>query len=418
MGAASEGLRTALLQKIPLFSSLPQTALVALASRLVERSIPEGTVLFKEGEPGERFFIIEDGQIAILKAMDTIDERLIGVRTAGEFIGEMSLLNRDGRRTASARVLESTRLLEMTRREFDLLLEHEPAFAYEMLQVLSDRLKDAHDESIRDLKEKNRQLRKAYAELQAAQEQIIEKKVIEHELMQAREIQESILPSSLPKLGGFDLGARMLPARQVGGDLYDVIPMGKDRLALVIGDVSGKGMPAALFMALTLSLIRAETSHIASPERVVRRVNRHLLSGNSQGMFVTLLFGVLDGPTREFQFIRAGHEFPLIMGPDGGLRSPSEGEGQLIGLFPSPVLTMQSIQLAPGSTLLLYTDGVTEARDSKGNFFRLEDEENKAILRHPSSAQELCELLAGRLLVFQGDVPQADDITLLAVKSL
>jgi serine phosphatase RsbU (regulator of sigma subunit) len=418
MSEVSSGLRTALLQRIPLFSSLPQGALAALAARLEQRSIPAGTVLFREGEPGEILFIIEEGQIAILKAMDTIDERLIGVRTSGEFIGEMSLLSRDERRTASARVQSATRVLEMTRKDFDLLLEQQPAFAYEMLQVLSDRLTAAHDESIRDLKEKNRQLRKAYDELQAAQEQIIEKEVIEHELIQAREIQESILPRSLPGLSGFDFGAQMVPARQVGGDLFDLIPVGGDRLAIVIGDVSGKGMPAALFMALTLSLIRAEASHDASPEGVLRRVNQHLLAGNSQGMFVTLIYGVLHGSTREFQFIRAGHEFPLYLAPGGELSLLSEGEGQLIGLFPNPTLAIRSIKLPVGSTLLLYTDGVTEARDPGGDFFQLEDTETKSLMKESASAQVLCESLGRRLLDFQGGAPQADDITLLAVKAL
>jgi sigma-B regulation protein RsbU (phosphoserine phosphatase) len=410
--------RTALIQKIPLFSSLSQDALSSLAARLVERPYPEGTVLFQEGDFGDRFYIIEDGQVAIIKAMGSADERLIGLRGSGEFIGEMSLLNRDMARTASARVQETARLLEMSRADFDALLEQQPSIAYQMLQVLSDRLSAAHNESIRDLKEKNRQLRKAYAELKAAQEQIIEKKVLEHELEQAREIQQSLLPGVIPSLPGFDIGAAMVPARTVGGDLYDVIPLDSDRLVLLIGDVSGKAMPAALFMAQTASLLRAETSHDPAPDRVLHRVNQHLMAANSQGMFVTLVYGVLNRSSREFRYIRAGHEFPLYRSPAGEISHLSDGGGQLIGLFSQPVLFTQVITLPIGSTLLLYTDGVNEARDKNGDYFNLEDPENCTLLGSAGSAQSLCDALARRVLDHQGDAQQSDDITLLALRSL
>jgi sigma-B regulation protein RsbU (phosphoserine phosphatase) len=409
--------RIALIQQIPLFSGLTPGSLGSLAARLIERSYLEGTVLFTEGERGDRFYIIEAGQVAIIKAMGSDDERLIGIRGEGEFIGEMSLLNRDGERTATARVHRPARLLEMSRSDFNALLSQEPTIAYEMLQVLSNRLRAAHDESIRDLMEKNRQLQEAYSELKAAQELIIEKTVLDRELEQAREIQESLLPRKIPSLPGFDIGARMIPARTVGGDLYDVIPLDPDRLAVIVGDVSGKAMPAALFMAQTASLLRAEAGHDPSPERVLDRVNQHLLAANSQGMFVTLIYGVLHRQSREFCFIRAGHEFPLFRSPGGELSHIAGAEGQLIGLFPRPILAPQQIELAPGSALLLYTDGVNEARDSEGNFFSLEDPGVAALLGSPATAQALCDALVRMVLDHQGTTSQADDITLLAIKS-
>jgi sigma-B regulation protein RsbU (phosphoserine phosphatase) len=171
--------------------------------------------------------------------MDTPNERLVAVRGVGQFIGEMSLLNPDGLRTASARVRREAHLLELSRDDFNALLKREPSLAYEMLSVLSRRLREAHNASISELTEKNRQLTMAYEELKAAQEQIIEKKTLERELEQAREIQISMLPTLLPKLAGFDVGARMVPARMVGGDFY-VIRLGPDNLGIVIGDVAGK----------------------------------------------------------------------------------------------------------------------------------------------------------------------------------
>src|SRR3972149_6424305 len=134
-----------IIKRVPLFSSLPSTELDLLAAELKERRYPAKTILFREGEHGDKFYIVLDGQIEVLKAMDSTSERLLALRGPGEFIGEMSLLNRDGLRTASARVHSQSRLLELTRANFDDLLARKPTIAYEMLRVLSARLQEAHN---------------------------------------------------------------------------------------------------------------------------------------------------------------------------------------------------------------------------------------------------------------------------------
>src|SRR5262245_38172806 len=268
-----------LLGRVPLFASLPAADLDALAEQLQELRYPAGTLLMREGEYGDRFYVVLDGQIAIIKAMDTPDERLVGVRGPGEFVGEMSLLSGNGQRSASARVLADAMVLELTRADFDTLLHRYPILAYDMLRVQNARLRESDNATIRDLQEKNRQLAQAYADLQlqnqrlaqayadlaTAQAQIIAKETLERELQLAREIQESILPRRMPELPGVDLGARMVPAREVAGDFFDVIPLGPTQLGLVVGDVCGKGMAAAIFMAQTRSLLRAEASRAATP---------------------------------------------------------------------------------------------------------------------------------------------------------
>ena len=200
---------------MPLFSSLDTPEIELLAAALKEGHYPAKTVLFKEGDYGDKFYIVAEGEVAIIKAMGTPNERLVAIRGSGQFIGEMSLLNPEGLRTASAHVRSDARLLELTRDDFNALLKREPSLAYQMLSVLSLRLQTAHNQTIRDLTEKNRRLAEAYESLKAAQEQIIEKKIMERELMQAREIQESMLPTLLPRLQGFDIVAQMLPARMV-----------------------------------------------------------------------------------------------------------------------------------------------------------------------------------------------------------
>src|SRR5262249_36384695 len=156
---------------------------------------------------------------------------------------------------------------------------------------LSARLREADNATICELREKNRQLSEAYQSLQAAQAQLIEKEALERELQVARDIQEQMLPRALPAPPGFEVGARMVPARIVSGDFFDCIPLGPATAGIVVGDVCGKGVPAALYMALTRSLLRAEVSRNVSARAALQRVNRLLCEMNDTGMFVTLLYG-------------------------------------------------------------------------------------------------------------------------------
>ncbi len=406
-----------LLQKVPLFSSLSPAGIEALCELLQEKTYPSQTVLFEEGDHGDRFYVVEAGEITIIKAMGTPQERVLAVRGAGEFIGEMSLLSRAGERTASARVEPGSRLLEMGRADFDAFLHRVPDVAYEMLVVLSDRLNEAHNVSIRDLTEKNRQLEEAYASLKAAQQQIIEKEILERELEQSRQIQRSMLPARLPKVKGYDLGAGSEPAQMVGGDFYDILPLGADRLGVMIGDVSGKGVSAALFMAQSLSLLRAQARLHRDPVQVLKSVNQELLERNASGMFVTLLYGILHLSSRQFVYARAGHLPPALWDRDGLPVLVPLGDGQILGIIPNINLERMSLTLPPGGTLLLYTDGATEARNSQGDF--LEEAGLYAWVppRLNQPAQSLCDSLIHSVLDYHGSARQDDDITIIVVKA-
>jgi serine phosphatase RsbU (regulator of sigma subunit) len=406
-----------ILSRVPLFATLPASEIKHLQKALRRSEIPANSILFHEGERGDRFYIVLDGQVEIVQALGTADERLAGVRGPGEYFGEMSLLNRDALRTMSVRARTPVHLLEMARADFDGLLHRQPVLAYAMASVLSARLQESSDATIRDLQEKNRQLAQANEELKAAQAQIIEKEKLEHELQLAREIQESILPRSLPQLGGFDFGARMAPARSVGGDCFDFIALGGDSLGIVVGDVSGKGIPAAIFMALARSLLRAEGSRAASPREALQNVNRHLFGMNEAEMFVTVLYGVLNRGTREFQFVRAGHEMPIVVDGRGEAVTLPPGRGQPLGVIPEPALDEQRLIMLPGSTLLIYTDGVTDALNPQGAFFGLERLQEAVRANRQASAQALCDRLLQAVIEHQGVAPQHDDVTLVAVQA-
>jgi sigma-B regulation protein RsbU (phosphoserine phosphatase) len=213
------------------------------------------------------------------------------------------------------------------------------------------------------------------------------------------------------------LGVLIEPMRSVGGDFYDFIPLGGDRLGIAIGDVSGHGVPAAIFMALAFSLLHAEAGRSGSPGEALRNLNCHLLDMSDSGMFVTILYGILDCATREFSYSRAGHELPLLL---DARREEVElvcQPGQILGLFPDPLLDEQRLTLAPGSLLLIYTDGVNEAMDADGQQFGLERLRRVLQTSSQVDAQGICEAVYHAVRAHCGAAPPNDDVLLVALQA-
>ncbi len=405
-----------LLRQIPLFITLPDSELEQLADTLSVRQYPPEALILHEGEAGDRFYIIMDGEVEAVKALGTPDERVLSRRGPGQFIGELSLISRDRFRTASVRAIGTVRLWEMTLTEFDALLARQPSLAYEVVRVLGQRLVASETATINDLREKNERLLEMYTQLQAAQAQIIEKEKLDHELQVAYQIQISILPRSLPKVPGYDFGAMMLPARVVGGDFYDIFRLGRDKIGLMIGDVADKGMPSAIFMARTHALLYAELNRGSTPVAVLQRVNRYLGQISTAPLFVTVLLGVLNTRSGELHYGRAGHELPILVTGDNQIQRASMAQGQLLGMLDDPVIDEQRVVIPPGGMILLYTDGVTDERDPKGISFGIHNvfETLKDACTLP--AAEICTTFLHRISAYQQGMPQDDDITMLVVK--
>ncbi|NIM95025.1 MAG: SpoIIE family protein phosphatase [Anaerolineales bacterium] len=404
------------IQGVPLFESLPEREIEHLAESLRPREIPKNTLLLNEGETGDHYYIIVEGQAAIIKALGTADERLLAIRETGSFLGEMSLFSEDGCHTASVRAISPLRLLEMSRKDLDELLSRHPSFAYEMMRILSLRLAESENLTIRDLRRKNRELLKAYRDLEAAQAQIIEKEKMERELEVARQIQMSILPRVLPQRPCLDFGAYIVPMTAVGGDFFQVIPLSEEKLGIAIGDVADHGVPAALFMAFTVTLLRAECQRTSEPSEVLRRVNHHLLEMNETGMFVTILYGIMDCNTREYTYSRAGHELPLLMRETGEIIHIDYDVGQPLGIFTDPSIDEKCVKLPSDSVLLMYTDGVTEAFRTDGKLYGLERLYETLRIGFKNSAQEICDSVWKSLTEFRQETAQHDDVTVLAIK--
>jgi phosphoserine phosphatase RsbU/P len=406
-----------LLARIPFFTDLPPEELDRLVTEMDIVNLNSGDILFREGDPGEHLYVVVNGELEILMAPDTDDELILNILYQGEYLGEMSLIQPGGHRTASARARGDVVLLSISRTQFRDLLQRHPELSKAMVGVLSQRLDNTNVMTFRDLTEKNRQLQHAFDELKAAQEQLIEKERLERELQVAADIQMSILPDVLPVREDFDFGGRILPARQVGGDFYDVFDLGDNKLGVVIGDVADKGVPSAIFMARAHALIIAEADSAISPGEVLRRVNKHITRLEKSIQFVTALYGVLDTQTGEFSYARAGHEPPLLLHEHGDVHRLPHQPGMALGLWENITLDEYRLFLPKGSLLVLYTDGMTDCRNPKGEQFGIARIKNTMIGLINLSAQEGCDQLFDSLMKYQNGSKQDDDVTLLAIHS-
>lgn len=242
---------------------------------------------------------------------------------------------------------------------------------------------------------------------------------LENELNLARAIQQSILPTSfaLPTHPEIELHARMEPAAMVGGDFYDFFFLDKEHLALVIADVSGKGIPAAFFMAISRTLIRSTATRGASPMDCMSTVNKALAIDNPKQMFVTAFYGVLNVVTGEFRYCNAGHNPPLVR--TGGASwsfLPDTGGGLVLGLMEDAEYAQATAQLSPGDMILLYTDGVTESMNPAHELF---GEKRLAQMLGLNLAQDPALVIGNlftELSAYAEGAPPRDDITSLAVQ--
>ncbi len=400
---------------IPLFQDIPPDDLVSMVNELPIETYEPGTYLFRDGDPGENLYVVKDGNLEIVLAEGSPDELLLKICGPGEYVGEMGLILADGKRTATVRAKDRVRTWVMSRAKFTQVLQRWPVIAYSMVNILSERLDATNDATFRDLTEKNHALQRAYDELKAAQVQLIEKERLERELQVAADIQLSILPDVLPAVAGFDFGARILPARRVGGDFYDVFPINPQHTGVVIGDVADKGVPAALFMARAHALIMAEADTGITAGEVLKLANGHITHLQKSAQFVTALYGILDTETCDLAYARAGHEPPLLLQRDGSVERIPHGVGMSLGLWDIITLDEQIVHMDPGSTLVLFTDGMTDCRDPNGTAFGLERLKVALSGMAGLPAQEICDRLFNTLMGYQNGASQDDDVTLLAV---
>ncbi len=245
------------------------------------------------------------------------------------------------------------------------------------------------------------------------------KERMQSELKIAHDIQMSIVPKvfpPFPQKPELDVYAVLEPAREVGGDLYDFFFIDEDRLCFVIGDVSGKGVPASLFMAMTKTLIKTNAKTCPNPEEILGKVNAEVSSGNDTCMFVTVFCGILNIRTGEVCYSNGGHNPPFILRQGKTPEYLRGGHSPAVGVLEDAVFEKAVLKMEPGDTLYLYTDGVTEACDDKDELFSEERLQEMLSGPLPGTLKGLVEETLRRVRDFSGTMPQADDITLLVLR--
>jgi len=249
-------------------------------------------------------------------------------------------------------------------------------------------------------------------------EEMVGRERVEREFQLARQIQKTFLPQFIPGVDGWDIDLRWRTAREVGGDFYDAFLTRDNRLAFAIADVSDKGMPAALYMTVTRTLIRATSQSITSPDEVLNRVNELLVEESQNGMFVTAIFAILDPKTGLLEYANAGHNLPLLFRGDTRRIEKLAKGGIALGVIENVQYVCHKLQLEKRDTLLLYTDGVTEAFSSSGEQFS----ETRLVTALQEnlygSASELLQSLEDLINVFRKGEPPSDDLTMLAIHRL
>ena len=272
----------------------------------------------------------------------------------------------------------------------------------------------------RDLRDANLHLENRVVErTEQLKRTTAEKERIGSELRIASEIQKSILPRTFPPFPhreDFVIYAEAIPAKEMGGDFYDFFLIDEDRLAFVIADVSGKGVPAAIFMAITRTLVKATALKGVSPAECLQQVNSILCPENDSAMFVTIFYAILNTRTHEVSYSNGGHNIPYILSREGGVELLQNTPGMALGIDDTFMYQTKCFSVRSGDALFLYTDGVTEAMNHKDEMFS--DQRLKSFLeqRYGATPEDIIRGAVSEVKAFAGDVPQSDDITILALR--
>ena len=423
-----------LLARIPAFAILPRDALARIAACPLESFAP-GALVFEQGEPGRYAFALVSGSVEVVN--DSRHGRArVGELVAPALIGEVAALA-EMPRTASvialepvtARRLERALMLELARltpETLQLVIGH----LGQQLRSLNSALGlyaagcEALGNNSLDLAILDDLSRPAAAMAGFAKafdnlaRNIARERRTRNELESAALIQRTMLPqdmTALPPCGRAEVAGLMLPARNVGGDFYDAFMIGEDRLALIVGDVCGKGVPASLFMCVTVTTLRMAARDDDGLAAMADRVNALLCAQNPSNMFATAAFGVLDLKARRFDYVNCGHNPPVVLRADGAIEPLSAG-GIPLGVVPGKRFTERSVDLGPGDGIFLFTDGVTESNDTGAREYG-DDRLAAALARHSADSPAiLVEAIAADVAAFAGAAEQFDDITCLAAR--
>lgn len=426
---------TEILRDTPLFRAVGAEALAFVVSNGVVERRDAGALICQQGERSENAFVLLDGDADVVIETDA-DRRHVAVLKPHHVIGEIGLAC-DLPRTATVLARSDCTLLRIPRTTFRSMILQHPEMAFAIIGNLGLRLQEvsralAYFTTAADTLSQNAvqasgvsaqlpldfgqlgsvsaPLLDTYARLAA---EIERKQQHRQEMAIAARIQRAMLPPARAIPVPVQVAARLQPAQDVGGDFYDYFMLPNGQLAFLIADVSGKGVPAALMMAVACTTLRSLAPDFDQPGACVERANAVLTENNPESMFLTAVYAVLDAARGLVRFTNAGHGPVLVQSATGAVQA-LETHNAAIGLLPEMAYATQELQLQPGDTVFLGTDGIVEAVDPAGEQFG--EERLLALLRtcEPSRPEALVERVMGAVQAFSSPVP-FDDITCLAL---
>jgi serine phosphatase RsbU (regulator of sigma subunit) len=410
--------------QLPIFTGL-DAATAALVSRHVHRkTLRAGQVIFEQESSGDDLYVVESGEVQVTRLLENGMEDVIAILGVGEIFGEMAVLEQ---RPRSARVVAQSdvTLLSISRQTFDYLVEESPAVAVHLLQRISSRLRQRNDQQAALLNEKlrlldalaakNTELERTLVQLQKAMETVAEHERVTRDLEMARQIQFQMLPTTFPHVPGLELFASTVPSQRVGGDFFDVIYEGQNRVCLLLGDVSGKGIAAAMQMARLMGDFRAAVRQREDPRSVVQALNESVCARNlTWSSFVTLQYVVIDTARQSLEFICAGHPPLMLCHADGQLEWLGQAANLPLGIDVTYTYQTEVHTILPGDRLLLYSDGAYEAKNEASQMFGLAQLAT-AFATTPQTPEAAIEALRRTLTNFSNLETLADDTTFLCV---
>ncbi|MBX3057083.1 MAG: SpoIIE family protein phosphatase [Anaerolineae bacterium] len=396
------------------FGALEPHTLEALRAVAVPRTYPPHTTLCHQGEIEHTFYVVVSGNVVVSQTLEDGQERILNVIGARGYFGEMGLID-DAPRMANCITLTDTAVLEVTEENFDRFMLESPALAYAVLRNVLATTRNIDQQAITELQVKNEALQTAYADLQRAQARLVEKERLVRELELAADVQRSLLPDVLPQFPDYTFAAYLQPARQVGGDFYDVVALDDDHVGILIADVADKGFHAALFMAVTRTLFLQEGKHSLSPAAVATAVHHGMMAVSSHDTFLTAFYGVLHRPSGRLTYVRAAQERPLWVRPGREIEE-LPGNGRFLGMIDGLQLAEYEMQLQPGDRLVLFSDGVPDAINPAEEQFGLERLTAVVAAAECLPIADLATHIAQKLGEWMQDATPFDDLTLLVLE--
>ena len=377
---------------------LPYSRVEPILAKCPIRELAEGDVLLEPGQTNHFLFLLLSGQLQVnLGPNDAVPGFPI---EAGECIGEMSII--DGEPTSAYVVaLEPSRVMAVPDDVFWSEIAPLPGAARNLMRVLAERMRYRNDVTLQAL------------------EHELRFKHLQTELSAAQEIQISVLPGPervFPSHPQVDMRASMTPASKVGGDFFDGFALDANRICVSIGDVSGKGMPASLFMMRVLALLRAELNKGDNLGSAVDRLNATLCKNNTSYTFVSLFVMIMDVANGDVEFVNAGHNPPLIASPGQAFEFLDLPKGTIAGVLEEAEFPVNKLAMQAGDVIVLYTDGVTEARNRANEFYTAPRLKDFLSSREFDDAHAVLDATLADLHGFATERAQADDITLLVLK--